>query len=107
MDAVHSNAFTSQSHQATSRQAWSRLQVAEHLQSLKLQGGNGLADFARQAEIPRTTMQHWRRREQRLEGQLPPELVHFFRIAERRRIPPSATGRSASGLRPISGRRPP
>ena len=45
MDAVHSNAFTSQSHQATSRQAWSRLQVAEHLQSLKLQGGNGLADF--------------------------------------------------------------
>ena len=100
MDASHSTTVAV----TTKRRFWNRREVADRwAQARQLdQPGYSQSRIARQIGVPRTTLQHWRKRRQRLENaaELSPAVSEFFRVAPGLGIPPPAIGRHPSGLRP-------
>lgn len=54
---------------------WNRKQAAEIMDAQQSHGGS-LAAFAKEADVPRTTLQHWNNRRKSLD--LPPATVNFF-----------------------------
>lgn len=88
--------------------SWDRREIAHGLAAARQCVANelSLSDAASVISVPRSTLRDWIDRESQLTQSVDdPEIVRFFRVIYRVRLPPPVGGRDASCIRTESGRR--